>query len=663
MNIVLYHVDNISSVDTPYFSNITAQQQYFDSKIIKEIETSFYPPYYHNEIKFDDSDVDVNTGVNYLSLTYKNKVYYYFVSGIDYISSGVVKLIIDMDVIQTFMFNISISSGIINRQHIKRWNGTKRILGSEYDLINRDYIRENVSKGNLLLSKINTYQKMNDIYSTVDTDETIVNDQTMYVLLFKCSKRLGGVDINKINTSFGETSHSAGFIDMSTYYMVPVGNTMDRDMEYDYYSLSDGEYQTDGKADIDAMIKELALSGFISNIYVVPLNVFKGDFHLLGRSLYFDTKVPLYDGVYGHDGSTRYLYYMHNNIKFVMLNYVPTKIISKSFSLGFTKNSVRRSWKEEPSLLDNNYIKITFGDEITYSTFDLYYSDIDLFKWDYYVSIENFERIYSLVSYNYIINQEGKYTGLIYDDWTNSTVSCNPYTLTTITDSWNTWKENNKFTIPMAYVGAAANTALIASDIKGGMFGVQQDKNAILVNMLLGNRSEKKVAYSRMKEYESQRGQVYNEAGSMADKFTNIATNQYNSLLAPNTFKHGGNFITAVMDKSARLSLKTYIVDDIEYCAMYYRLFGNMIKKPIYNISNIFSYVQVREYYNYFELVNAEVHLINHIESEDIIDNIKARLSSGIRLWNVNKRFDLEYIKIGDYSINNIESNIIPPII
>ena len=37
MNIVLYHVDKISSVDTPYFSNITQQTNYFDSHIVKEM--------------------------------------------------------------------------------------------------------------------------------------------------------------------------------------------------------------------------------------------------------------------------------------------------------------------------------------------------------------------------------------------------------------------------------------------------------------------------------------------------------------------------------------------------------------------------------------------------------------------------------------------------
>lgn len=656
MNIVLYHIDKISSVDTPYFSNITQQTNYFDSHIIKEVDTSFYPPYYHNEIKFDDSDVDINTGVNYLSLEYNNKRYYYFINGIDYISSGVIKLIIDMDVIQTFMFNINVASGVINRQHIKRWNGTKNINGTTYNVINRNYIRENVSKGNSKLNSIKSFLKMNDVYSSGEIDDTIINDETLYVILFKCAKRLEDTDTNMINTTYGDSSGAMGFVDSSTYYMIPIKN-MDRNMSINYYHYdsTNNKYVSDGSADVDKMIKNLVLSTYITNIYVVPLNVFKGDFHLQGHNLYFDTNVV--DSTASHDSYTKYLYYVKNNIKYIMLNYVPTKVISHDVSFGFNNNYTRRTWKEEPSLLDNNYIKLTFGDEGVYSTIDLYYSNVDLFEWKYYVSIENFSRIYSIISYSYAIDITGKYLGETYDDWTNSTVSTTPYTLSIINDSWNNWKDNNKFTIPMAYVGSATNVALMGANIKGSRYGNQSQED-IALGVLNGDYGKRETA-SRLNAYHYNRSLGYQESGSMADKFTNIATNQYNSLLAPNTFKNIGNFITSMLDKSGRLSLKTYIVDDIEYCGMYYRMFGNLVRRPVYNVTNIFSNVQTRESYNYFELINSEIHLLNYIESEDIVYKIKERLSNGIRLWNVMNTPTV--VEIGNYNLANKEiTGIIP---
>ena len=92
---------------------------------------------------------------------------------------------------------------------------------------------------------------------------------------------------------------------------------------------------------------------------------------------------------------------------------------------------------------------------------------------------------------------------------------------------------------------------------------------------------------------------------------------------------------------------------------MYYRMFGNLVRRPVYNISNIFSNVQTRESYNYFELINSEIHLLNYIESEDIVDKIKERLSNGIRLWNVMSTSIA--VEIGNYNLANKEiTGIIP---
>ena len=209
----------------------------------------------------------------------------------------------------------------------------------------------------------------------------------------------------------------------------------------------------------------------------------------------------------------------------------------------------------------------------------------------------------------------------------------------------------------MAYVGGAANVALMGANIKGSGYG-NQSFNDIVSGILYGDYGKRETS-SRVSAYYHKRNLGYQESGSMADKFTNIATNQYNSLLAPNTFKNIGNFITSMLDKSGRLSLKAYIVDDIEYCGMYYRMFGNLVRTPVYNTSNIFSYIQTRESYNYFELINSEIHLLNYIESEDIVDKIKERLSNGIRLWNVMSTPIA--VEIGNYNLANKEiTGIIP---
>ena len=83
MTINLYYVEGISRIDTPSFNTkthvgtIQDQHSYFLTKLVKSIDTTFYPPHYHNTIKFDSLDLTINDTVNYLSLDYNNKMYYY----------------------------------------------------------------------------------------------------------------------------------------------------------------------------------------------------------------------------------------------------------------------------------------------------------------------------------------------------------------------------------------------------------------------------------------------------------------------------------------------------------------------------------------------------------------------------------------------------------
>ena len=142
MNIYLAYIEGISRIDTPYFTSGSEQETYFDNKVVETIETTFYPPHYHNAINVSSDECDINTSINYLFFEYKNKRYYYFIDSITYSSESVITLNITMDYIQTYMFNIYIQNGIINRRFIDRFLGSR---------INRAYIRENVSKGELEL--------------------------------------------------------------------------------------------------------------------------------------------------------------------------------------------------------------------------------------------------------------------------------------------------------------------------------------------------------------------------------------------------------------------------------------------------------------------------------------------------------------------------------
>ena len=88
MTITLGYIHGISRTDTPSFISGSEQILYFESKKVSEIETTFYPPHYQNDIYVEDDDCDINTHVNYLWFTYKDKVYYYFIDSIEYSSES-----------------------------------------------------------------------------------------------------------------------------------------------------------------------------------------------------------------------------------------------------------------------------------------------------------------------------------------------------------------------------------------------------------------------------------------------------------------------------------------------------------------------------------------------------------------------------------------------
>ena len=54
--IKLYYVRGINRYDTPYFPNITAQEDYFEGKVFSSLD-AWYPPHYDNTIRLTSDDI------------------------------------------------------------------------------------------------------------------------------------------------------------------------------------------------------------------------------------------------------------------------------------------------------------------------------------------------------------------------------------------------------------------------------------------------------------------------------------------------------------------------------------------------------------------------------------------------------------------------------
>ena len=72
-------MEGISRFDTLYFASLTSQETFFESKLVAQMEDSYYPPHYRNELSVGSDDLDFNSRVNYVSIDFKDKTYYYFI--------------------------------------------------------------------------------------------------------------------------------------------------------------------------------------------------------------------------------------------------------------------------------------------------------------------------------------------------------------------------------------------------------------------------------------------------------------------------------------------------------------------------------------------------------------------------------------------------------
>ena len=146
-NSTLYLCKNVD-LDPNYnytidFENITAQANYFDSKIATEFEINEGYSYVRDTQALKvQAKVDDLLGINYLFYNNGNKRYYAFITKKEYVSEICTKIEFKLDVLQSFMFNYEIDESFVEREHQDRYSKTGTTLTPIY---NRE--TENIEKG------------------------------------------------------------------------------------------------------------------------------------------------------------------------------------------------------------------------------------------------------------------------------------------------------------------------------------------------------------------------------------------------------------------------------------------------------------------------------------------------------------------------------------
>jgi hypothetical protein len=139
--------------NTRWFDDLTSQTTYFSSKNVVHsiLEANFQRIEGKNFISVNKS-IDELWGANYImfqNAQYNNKWFYAFVTKLEYIQKKTTYVHFQIDVFQTWRFNMLFRPSFVVREHCKLWNedGTPVIntvdeglnYGSEYEIMNVDH--------------------------------------------------------------------------------------------------------------------------------------------------------------------------------------------------------------------------------------------------------------------------------------------------------------------------------------------------------------------------------------------------------------------------------------------------------------------------------------------------------------------------------------------
>ena len=618
MKINLYYVEGISRIDTPSFNTkthtgtIQDQEEFFLTKLVKSIDSTFYPPYYRNSIKFDQTDLVITDNVNYLSLEYNGKTYYYFIDEINYTSTGIITLEVSMDTIQTFMFDIYISSGIIERKFINRWIGDK---------INRNYKRENLSDG------LYTFESVNDI----------TPDEHEWFIVKKDVKANTHAVENLCGLKYERTYYPCD-IEFQTYLAMDIDITLDAYGELpSYYTLP------------IRFLNYIAADAHCSSLFVIPFSPFiRSDYNPETKKFDYDKFIG--NEILGVGISKIYLNYTKlistdDSSRAILVSDVKHYTYNFTFEKNINKNVPFLS-KYEPVMFDENYIRFIFGSRSSNTTTSLFKYDSPTLLCCYYASIIEGSRFY-YISSSSTEYREDNYRTLVSD--------VAPIKLDLISDSYAQFNETNK----LRWLEAVGKTAVSASMLFGGIAIKGAFAAADIAKIASTSLTPKrqKVSKKGQRAIESIQRSIRDELPSNIEKgigsvspIASQGIQDINMMFTPDTIKQtsSNNDISSC---SYRIICELQKVNDYEQCAQYYHRNGYLVQDYITQVSNIFLHVRNRYYFDILKMNVPEVHLHNVIEDEDTVGLIEERLETGLRLWNV-KNSD---VIMGDFTYDNVE--------
>lgn len=493
--IKLCYVEGINEVDTPWFDTKDEQSAFFDNLVRWSDEDSYYPPYFMNTIRLSSDDISFNssrTKVNYCILDYEDKRYYYFIDSINYVTDELVEITIEMDTIQTYLFDMKVINAVISRMPINRW-------GDDGIHINRDYVRENISSGNMV-KRFKKELPVSDLkWIVVRTSDRIeVGD-------FYYDPNNHNADVKKylqsVNTgevryvSVDESKHSSYVTNGGYFYLVPYGNWVSKSESLflkfgDTYRLL---------TQIDSKLAKLSSDSRVLSMSLIPFNPFPditllktkytqgyitGDvIEIQSRSVTINAYVA--DDDKFEDITLPWFYFgsgtneqgtFDNNDYFLSILFPSDKETETSFfkdtpylkikpieTMETFKDYVSSSkvttattlWNPSnvPALLDENYIQLHIGDNSGTTIAPLFYATTPSIRCSEWTTLDGG----MAYSFDFDSTIENDYGGVIKDMANTALMNDNAITFDLYTDPWKNYQVTHKGSIVTDWVSSGAN--------------------------------------------------------------------------------------------------------------------------------------------------------------------------------------------------------------
>lgn len=586
------YVEGINYVDTPNFTTLMEQTQYFNDKVVYDFrdEDYYYPPHYKNSIVVDSGDINLSLRINYLRLDYEGKSYYYFITNVSYNNIGSLILDIEMDVIQTYMFDINFINYKVTKRLINRYD--------ENGEINRKYLRNNISNGIMQLK---------------DYFEYPVNDSSIlgwFIFKYNREDEDGESTPTLLKYYNSERNITQTSTDGTGIYIIPacIFDKNYNATKITYKRQIDDSIITAGWdtiSDVRKAIHKLSENpGIVEAYYIRDLgniNSTDGIPHIkVEYDMYnYEFVITIYSGIasYEHfittsDGIAHQIY-----IDLYHLSLIDTQ---RSTDLSFKANTSLKApfdYHFVPQLIDENYINYKYGERILKASFPL-----SLLK---NADFELYRRIDVNTGYrNYWISDDSNY-----DDKYNTRVTCTTKELVTLwNDYWKAYMNGNQGTLTLGLAYKSLSTLF-----------------SIMPNSKIGT----------------------NYTGSLVDEAVNYINLQYKA----EDYKQGNNMTNDSITNAMLEVTEYYEVSDIDDVARHYESYGYDVHE-VYTYKNIFTDMKTRYYYNYYEVEDMNITL-NILNDNTTINNIKDRFKSGVRLWEINNMDDLKLGQVCLY--DNVE--------